>query len=96
MIFQTIENFLSTIWAGQTAHYLRRIDQTVTESTDKKRKDLIYLVERLLEPHQKVEGVVAVGSVASGHARIESDIDVIVFMRPLNRYIIPAESIWSP
>jgi hypothetical protein len=67
-----------------------------TSATDKKRKDLIYTVKHLLEPHNEVEGVVAVGSIASGNARIESDIDIIIFMSPINHYIVPAESIWCP
>lgn len=36
------------------------------------------------------------GSVATGTARDDSDIDVALFMCPLERYIVPAESIWRP
>jgi len=36
------------------------------------------------------------GSVATGTARDDSDIDVALFMCPLEPYIVPAESIWRP
>ena len=43
-----------------------------------------------------MEGVVTVGSVATGQARESSDIDAIIFMHPVDRYILPTESIWCP
>jgi hypothetical protein len=42
-----------------------------------KRDDLLLVVERLLEPHGCVRGVVAVGSVAAGTAGPGSDIDAL-------------------
>ena len=36
------------------------------------------------------------GSVAEGRAHADSDIDAVVFMEPVDPYIIPAESIWCP
>jgi predicted nucleotidyltransferase len=53
------------------------------ETTQKKRLDLQLAVTRLLAPEPCVQGVVAVGSVATGHASAGSDIDAIVFMEPL-------------
>jgi hypothetical protein len=69
---------------------------SMTTVTDKKRKDLLFVVERLLAPHDCVIGVVAVGSVATGTARPDSDIDALVFMSPLNKYIVPVEALWHP
>jgi hypothetical protein len=65
-------------------------------ATKKKRADLQNVISRLLEPHECVKGVVAVGSLATGQAREDSDIDAILFMDPVDRYIVPTESIWSP
>jgi hypothetical protein len=66
------------------------------DATAKRRLDLQLAVERLLAPEPCVQGVVAVGSVATGHARPGSDIDAIVFMEPFDPYIVPTESIWCP
>lgn len=46
--------------------------------------------------HPAVRAVVAVGSIATGVARPDSDIDAFVFMDPLDLYLVPAESIWRP
>jgi hypothetical protein len=43
-----------------------------------------------------VRGVVVTGSVASGLARPDSDIDAIVFLDPFDWYVIPAEFCWCP
>ena len=51
-------------------------------------------IERNLEPEPAVEAVVGIGSIASGLARQDSDIDAIVFLDPFNWYIIPAEFKW--
>jgi hypothetical protein len=67
-----------------------------TDLVAKKRSDLLLAIEKLLKKHSCVAGVLAVGSVATGHPRVDSDIDFIVFMDPVDLYIIPAESIWCP
>jgi hypothetical protein len=69
---------------------------TAEEATRKKRDDLELVIERFIEPEPAFKGVVAVGSVAAGRARAESDIDAIVYMDPVDRYVLPAESIWCP
>jgi hypothetical protein len=51
-------------------------------------------IERELEPEPAVQAVVGIGSIASGLARQDSDIDAIVFLDPFNWYIIPAEFKW--
>lgn len=53
-------------------------------------------IERELEPEPAVQAVVGIGSIASGLARQDSDIDAIVFLDPFNWYIIPAEFKWCP
>ena len=69
---------------------------TTPSATESKRDDLLMVVERLLSPEECVQGVVAVGSVATGHAGPGSDIDAIILMEPVDLYIVPAESIWCP
>jgi hypothetical protein len=41
-----------------------------------------------------VQAVVGIGSLASGLARPDSDIDAIVFLDPIDWYITPAEFQW--
>ena len=65
-------------------------------STESKRRDLLMEVEKLLAPEECVQGVVAVGSVATGHAGPRSDIDAIIFMEPVDLYVVSTESIWCP
>jgi hypothetical protein len=66
------------------------------QATKKKRDDLQMVITRFVEPETCIHGVVVVGSVATGHARESSDIDAILFMDPIDRYILPTESIWCP
>lgn len=68
----------------------------LTAPTHKKRADLMLAIERLLKPAPSVIGVVGVGSIALNTASEGSDIDVLVFMDPLDEYVVPAESIWCP
>jgi predicted nucleotidyltransferase len=68
----------------------------ITAATIRKRQDLMTLVERVLAPEPAVQAVMGVGSIATGQARPDSDIDAIVFMRPFDPYIVPAEFIWRP
>ena len=53
-------------------------------------------IERELVPEPAVQAVVGIGSIASGLARPDSDIDAIVFLDPFDWYIIPAEFKWCP
>jgi hypothetical protein len=68
----------------------------LTSATRKKRADLMLAIERLLAPSSCVVGVVGVGSIALNTASEGSDIDVLVFMDPIDEYVVPAESIWCP
>jgi hypothetical protein len=69
---------------------------TLTPATIRKRRDLLIVVGRLLQPEACVQAVVGVGSIATNTARPGSDIDALVFMQPLDEYVVPAESIWCP
>lgn len=66
----------------------------VTEATLRKREQLVAFVERKLSDEPMVKAVVGVGSIATGHARPDSDVDAVVFMDPLDLYVVPAESVW--
>ena len=65
-----------------------------TPATIRKRQDLMTYIEREVEPEPAVQAVVAVGSVATGLARPDSDIDAIVFLDPFDAYAVPAEFCW--
>ena len=67
----------------------------MTPATLQIRAQLQQFIESHLMPETAVKGVVVVGSVASGHARPDSDIDAVVFLDPLDLYIVPAESKWQ-
>lgn len=65
-------------------------------NAERKRAQLATYTQEQLAPHDCVQAVVAIGSVATGEARADSDIDAVVFMEPLDLYITPAESLWRP
>ncbi len=68
----------------------------MTPATAEKREQLKEFVRRVLEPEPAVKGVVGIGSIATGHMRPDSDVDVVLFLDPLDLYIVPAEAIWRP
>ena len=65
-----------------------------TSATLQKRQDLMVFIERELAPEPAVQAVIGIGSIASGLARQDSDIDAIVFLDPFDWYIVPAEFKW--
>lgn len=67
-----------------------------TAATERKREQLLEFIDGKLAPHAQVRAVVGVGSIATGRARPDSDIDAVVFMDPFDPYLVPAESIWRP
>ena len=67
-----------------------------TSATAQKRQDLMAFIERELVPEPAVQAVIGTGSIASGLARPDSDIDAIIFLDPFDWYIVPAESKWCP
>jgi predicted nucleotidyltransferase len=68
----------------------------ITQATVKKRQDLRAFTERVLIPEAAVQGVIGIGSIATGLARSDSDIDAVVFLDPFDAYIVPAEFLWNP
>lgn len=67
-----------------------------TPATIQKRQELMKFIELELAPEPAVQAVIGIGSLASGLARPDSDIDAVVFLDPFDAYIIPAEFIWRP
>jgi hypothetical protein len=67
-----------------------------TAATIQKKQDLMTFIERELVPEPAVQAVIGIGSIASGLAQPDSDIDAIVFLDPFDWYIVPAEFIWRP
>lgn len=68
----------------------------MTPATEIKRRDLLAFIERVLKPEPAVQAVIGIGSIATGRMRSDSDIDVIIFLNPLDWYIVPAEFLWRP
>jgi hypothetical protein len=68
----------------------------ITPATTQKRQDLRVFIERELVPEPAVQAVVGIGSIASGLAQPDSDIDAIIFLDPVDWYIVPAEFKWRP
>ena len=63
-------------------------------ATRQKRQDLLAFIEQELAPYAEVQAVIGVGSIATGLARSDSDIDAVLFLDPFDPYIVPAEFIW--
>jgi hypothetical protein len=68
----------------------------MTQATAQKRRDLQAFIEREMVREPSVQGVVGIGSIASGLARPDSDIDAILLMDPHDLYAVPAEFVWRP
>lgn len=68
----------------------------MTPATEQKREQLQQFIETILAQETAVKGVVAIGSMATGHMTPQSGIDAIIFLDPFDFYIVPAEAIWQP
>jgi hypothetical protein len=68
----------------------------VTRATVRKRENLKGFVDSVLAPETAVQAVIGIGSIATGLARPDSDIDAIVFLDPFDWYVVPAEFKWRP
>ncbi|MFN2236982.1 MAG: nucleotidyltransferase domain-containing protein [Anaerolineales bacterium] len=68
----------------------------MNKATKQKRTDLTRYIQQELIPETCVQGVIAIGSVAKGTARADSDIDAVVFLKPFDLYAVPAEFKWQP
>jgi hypothetical protein len=51
-------------------------------------------MEKVLLPETAFQAAAGIGSIATGHMRPDSDIDIILFLDPYDLYIVPAEAIW--
>lgn len=71
-------------------------ENSMTPATETKRTQFKAFIEKVIAVEDAVRGVVGIGSLASGHMRPESDIDAIIFLDPLDLYIVPAEAKWQP
>jgi len=71
-------------------------DAGLTPATAAKRADLLRFIAAVIAPEAAVKVVVGVGSIAANRCRPDSDIDAVVFMDPLDLYIVPAEALWDP
>lgn len=68
----------------------------ISKATARKRRDLETFVARVLANEPAVQAVIGIGSIASGLARPDSDVDAVLFLDPYDLYIAPAEAIWRP
>ena len=68
----------------------------MTPATKEKRTQLTQFIREVLAPFPELVGVVGIGSIGTGRCRPDSDIDAVVFLDPLDLYIVPAEAIWVP
>ncbi|MCA9960055.1 MAG: nucleotidyltransferase domain-containing protein [Anaerolineales bacterium] len=63
--------------------------------TEQKREQFLAFVQQVLAGDTAVKGVIAIGSMATGHMRPDSDIDAIIFLDPFDYFVVPAEAIWD-
>jgi predicted nucleotidyltransferase len=68
----------------------------ITAATQEKREQFQVFIDRVLAPETAVKGVVVIGSMAGGLMRPDSDVDAVIFLDPLDLYIVPAEAVWIP
>lgn len=66
----------------------------MTPATLTKRQELLSFIEQVVRPIGPVVGIAAIGSLASGTARADSDLDLLAFLSPFDPYALPAEAIW--
>jgi Nucleotidyltransferase domain len=66
----------------------------VTPATLTKRQELLAFIEQVVHPIGPVVGIAAIGSLANGTARADSDLDLVAFLSPFDLYTLPAEAIW--
>ena len=81
---------------GSISSRNQRRKAVATAATIQKKPDLTTFLERVLVPEPAVQAVIGIGSIASGLAQPDSDIDAIIILDPLDWYIVPAEFVWRP
>ena len=60
-----------------------------THQQQEKRAQFLQFMESVLLPETAVQAVIGIGSIATGHMRPNSDIDIILFLDPYDLYIVP-------
>lgn len=65
-------------------------------ASKRKRTEIARFIQQVIIPEMPVQGVVVIGSVAKGTARVDSDIDAVIFLEPFDLYAVPAEFKWRP
>lgn len=70
--------------------------ETRTPATLLKRQQLEAYIQHEVTQVDAVQAIIVIGSVCTGNARPDSDIDGIVFLDPFDEYGVPAEAIWRP
>jgi predicted nucleotidyltransferase len=68
----------------------------MNEASQQKRLNLERYIQQEVMAETSVKGIVAIGSVAKGTARCDSDIDAFVFLEPFDQFAVPAECKWKP
>jgi hypothetical protein len=63
---------------------------------EQKRNELLTFIQQEVMDEPAVQAIIAVGSITTGLARPDSDIDAVVFLDPFDSYAIPAEFQWRP
>lgn len=66
----------------------------MTPATLTKRQELLTFIEQVVRPIGPVAGIAAIGSLATGTARPDSDLDLVAFLSPFDPFALPAEAIW--
>ena len=63
----------------------------MNQIVEQKRHQILGFIEAHLAPYPEVQAVIVTGSVATGLARPDSDIDAVIFLNPLELYVVPAD-----
>lgn len=63
---------------------------------EQKRNALLTFIQQEVMDEPAVQAIIAIGSITTGLARPDSDIDAVVFLDPFDAYAIPAEFQWQP
>src|SRR5262245_15080821 len=61
---------------------------------EQKRHELLRFIQQEIVAETAVQALIAIGSLATGTPRPDSDIDAVVFLAPFDLYAVPAEFQW--
>lgn len=70
-------------------------EPNLSPATIEKRAELALFIKQVVQPIPTVQGLIGIGSIATGRARPDSDVDLIAFLEPFDPYALPAEAIWQ-